>query len=304
MSFILSNRTKEITTTTGTGTITLGGAVTGFQPFSSVLSNGDQCYYTLQSVDSVGNPVGAWEIGVGLYNTAANTLTRTLAASSTGSLINLSGLTQIWVDQPAGVAGGGLLNIRTFSTVGSFTYTPFSGARSALADLIGGGGGGGGTPATGSGQIATGGPGGSGGWCRHYFAVNGSLTGNVGAAGAAGSAGGNGGNGGASTLAGASAGGGTGGLAGAVSSAQGAVSVSGAGGTASGGSVINIPGAATSVSMIIVPAGIVLPGPANPAPLMGVSFGAGAAGRGAGSSTGSLTGFAGNPGIVIVYEFS
>jgi hypothetical protein len=101
MAFITADRTKEITATTGTGALTLGGAVVGFQPFSASMATGDQCYYALQAVDSVGNPSGAWETGVGTYTLASNTLSRALVSSSTGSLINLTGVTAVWIDIPA-----------------------------------------------------------------------------------------------------------------------------------------------------------------------------------------------------------
>ena len=70
MALKLADRTKETTTSSGTGDITLGGAVSGFVAFSTVLSNGDTTYYTI----SDGNN---WEVGLGTYNTSGNTLTRT-----------------------------------------------------------------------------------------------------------------------------------------------------------------------------------------------------------------------------------
>jgi hypothetical protein len=98
----LADRVKETTTTTGTGALTLAGAMTGFRAFSSICSVGDTCYYALQSVDSNGNPTGAWEVGLGTYS-SASTLTRTtILASSTGSVISLAaGTTQVWMDLPA-----------------------------------------------------------------------------------------------------------------------------------------------------------------------------------------------------------
>ena len=47
MALKISDRVKETTVTTGTGTITLGGAVTGFRTFASVLSNADTTYYAI-----------------------------------------------------------------------------------------------------------------------------------------------------------------------------------------------------------------------------------------------------------------
>lgn len=104
----LADRVKETTTTAGTGALSLAGAMTGFQAFSSICAVGDTTYYALQSVDSNGNPTGAWEVGLGTYSAAA-TLTRTtiLASSNAGALVDLPGGTaQVWMDAPAILLGG------------------------------------------------------------------------------------------------------------------------------------------------------------------------------------------------------
>ena len=84
-----ANRAKVSTSTTGTGTISLSGAVDGYQSFTSAgVVNSDVVRYTIEDGD-------AWEIGSGTYS--SGTLTRVLDESSTGSLLNLSGDAVVYV---------------------------------------------------------------------------------------------------------------------------------------------------------------------------------------------------------------
>lgn len=95
MAFVVKDRVRETTTTTGTGTISLGGAVSGYQAFSTI-GDGNQTYYTI-----VGGT--QWEVGVGTYSSSGNTLARTtLISSSTGSAIDFaSGTKDVFVGLPA-----------------------------------------------------------------------------------------------------------------------------------------------------------------------------------------------------------
>jgi hypothetical protein len=95
MALVFADRVQETTATTGTGTITLGGAVAGFQSFS-VIGNGNTTYYTIVNGNN-------WEVGVGTYSSAGPTLARTtVLSSSSGGLITLSGTSTVFVTPPAG----------------------------------------------------------------------------------------------------------------------------------------------------------------------------------------------------------
>ena len=87
MALVIKDRVKETTTTTGTGNIALGGAVSNFVTFSSVLSDSDTTYYAI--VDSNNSD---FEVGLGTYASSGNTIARTtvLASSNSGSAVSLS----------------------------------------------------------------------------------------------------------------------------------------------------------------------------------------------------------------------
>lgn len=105
MAFVLKDRVKETSTTTGTGTITLAGAVSGYQSFSAI-GNTNSTYYTI-----AGQGTTEWEVGIGTYTSSGTTLSRdtVLASSNSGSLVNFSaGTKDVFCDYPAGraVIGG------------------------------------------------------------------------------------------------------------------------------------------------------------------------------------------------------
>jgi len=100
MALVLADRVQETTTSTGTGSVILAGAVNGYQTFSAGVGNGNTCYYTIYD-----NTSFAWEVGIGTFTTSPNTLARNtiLSSSNSGSAINLAGNTAaVWVDYPSG----------------------------------------------------------------------------------------------------------------------------------------------------------------------------------------------------------
>jgi hypothetical protein len=98
MALVLADRVQDITTTTGTGTITLAGTPpTGFQSFGAAIGNGNTTYYTI-------NGGAQWEVGIGTYTAAGTSLSRdtVLSSSNSGSLVNFSaGTKAVFVTYPA-----------------------------------------------------------------------------------------------------------------------------------------------------------------------------------------------------------
>jgi len=85
MALVLKDRVLETCTSPGTGTVTLLGAVTGYQSFSTV-GNGNTCYYAIADQNGAN-----FEVGIGTYSTAG-TLARTtiLSSSNSNNLVNFS----------------------------------------------------------------------------------------------------------------------------------------------------------------------------------------------------------------------
>ena len=97
MALVISDRVKETTTTTGTGTYTLGGAVTGFETFTANLSNSDTTYYACTDNTD-------FEVGIGTFTASGTTLARTtiLASSNSNNAVSWSsGTRTIFCTLPA-----------------------------------------------------------------------------------------------------------------------------------------------------------------------------------------------------------
>ena len=117
MTFVVADRVRQVTTTTGTGTITLSGSLTGFQTFS-VIGDGNTTYYTIVNVDD-----GSWEVGLGTYTASGTTLSRdeVLSSSNSNALVDFAaGTKDVFVAYPAERAVvGGMGYIENAATVTS-----------------------------------------------------------------------------------------------------------------------------------------------------------------------------------------
>lgn len=100
MATVLADRVKETSTTTGTGTLSLLGAVTNFVGFVAGVGDANTTYYAI-----VHQTLAEWEVGQGVVTDAAtDTLSRAvvLASSNAGALVNFSaGTKDVWCDMPA-----------------------------------------------------------------------------------------------------------------------------------------------------------------------------------------------------------
>jgi len=102
MAFKLNDRVKETSATTGTGTITLGGAVSGFESFSAGIGGNNTTYYCIFE-----NGTNRFEVGFGTLNAGASTLARTNVISSSNSdgLVDFQAATEVFCTVPGAKIG-------------------------------------------------------------------------------------------------------------------------------------------------------------------------------------------------------
>lgn len=217
-----------------------------------------------------------------------------------------------------GQAVGRLIGVQTFIANG--TYTPTSGTTSVIVEAVGGGGSGGAAAATAAGQAAAGAGGGSGAYGRARFtAAFSGVAVTIGAGGAAPAAGANNGNPGGATSFGAllSCPGGTAGGGSATTAGVGATGAGGGNGaTPSGANLVGFAGKGGANGLSIGSGqGVAGEGGSNPlgsgghypvgtGARSGSGYGAGSSGANNNQSLAASAGVAGQPGVVIVYEYA
>jgi hypothetical protein len=133
MALIVKDRVQETSTTTGTGTLTLAGAVSGFQTFSSAIGNTNTTYYAIVND-------AEWEVGLGTVSAGALSRDTVLESSNSGSLVNFSAGTKyvfctypaeksVYKDETDKVTGYVIENSSigaTTASTGSFTTGSFA----------------------------------------------------------------------------------------------------------------------------------------------------------------------------------
>jgi hypothetical protein len=142
MALVVADRVWETTSTSGTGTLTLSGAVSGYQTFAAI-GNGNTTYYTITNGTD-------WEVGIGTYTSSGTTLSRdtVLSSSSGGSKITVTPGSFVFVDYPASKAvyedasdnvtgysiSGGTINGTTLgaTTPAAGTFTTITGQTEVL----------------------------------------------------------------------------------------------------------------------------------------------------------------------------
>jgi hypothetical protein len=144
MALTVKDRVKESTTVTGTSAIVLGGSPVGFQTFSTI-GNGNSTYYSIYS-----GSLNEWEVGVGTYAAASNSLSRdtVLSSSNNGLRVNFSvGIKEVSCTLPASVFAGvqtkqsWYISVKDFGAVGNGSTDDTAAFQAALnyANSIGGG---------------------------------------------------------------------------------------------------------------------------------------------------------------------
>jgi len=128
MALVIKDRVKETTSTTGTGTLTLAGALTGFDSFAAI-GNGNTTYYSCTDGTD-------FEVGLGTYTASGTTLSRDTVFESSGStataLVNgaVTSSANVALDGNSGTVAAGM-RVRGTGITGVITVNSVS-SQSAI----------------------------------------------------------------------------------------------------------------------------------------------------------------------------
>jgi hypothetical protein len=97
MAFVVSDRVRETSTTTGTGPVAVTGAFTGYTTFAAAIGNGNSTYYTITN-----DSLGQWEVGVGTFSSGSVSRDLILTSSNNNLIVNFgAGAKEVFVTLPA-----------------------------------------------------------------------------------------------------------------------------------------------------------------------------------------------------------
>ena len=122
MALVINDRVKETSTTTGTGTLNLAGAETGYESFVSGVGTGNTTYYAIEL-----NSANQWEVGIGTVTSGSpDTLSRDTIISSSNSdaAVNFSaGTKNVFCTLPAKKTISPVMDATTFVVTHASTIT-------------------------------------------------------------------------------------------------------------------------------------------------------------------------------------
>jgi hypothetical protein len=132
MALVVKDRVRENSTTTGTGTFALSGAVSGFQTFSSAIGNGNTTYYCIVNQ-------AEWEVGLGTVGGGTLSRDTVLSSSNSGSLVTFtSGTKDVFCTYPSGKSvyrnGSDVAVLSSTDVTTGLGYTPLNPANN-LSDV-------------------------------------------------------------------------------------------------------------------------------------------------------------------------
>ena len=122
MAFVLNDRVKETTTSTGTGTINLAGAADSFETFVAGIGTTNKCFYCISH-----QTANEFEVGIGTVTDASpDTLSRDtiISSSNSDSAVNLSaGTKDVFCTYPASRAPSASMLATTYVTTHNSTLS-------------------------------------------------------------------------------------------------------------------------------------------------------------------------------------
>ena len=135
MALVINDRVKETSTTTGTGTLNLAGAVTGFVTFVAGIGDTNTTYYAIFEQGTANWEVGIGTVGDATPDTLARTTVLTNSLGSTAKISFAGGTLDVFCTLPAekavyldasgdpvGVSGGQITDeTKTFSNYSNIT---------------------------------------------------------------------------------------------------------------------------------------------------------------------------------------